>query len=291
MPVITAEGVVGKVLRVFGSTSQVLLINDQTSGAGAILEKSRLQGILRGTPTGELALEKVMADEQVQPGERVLTSGGDDVFPKGMPAGTVSQVFKGKDSFLNIRVRPAAGLDKLEEVLVIIQQEKRTPALAEGDHPRAADILAQRLPSVPEKQAENATKDSGAGSTKSAAQAQSSASSGTPQVLKTEVPKPQIPKADVPKVDLPKSQAAQPFEPKLRDNAAAGATHAESHSEPAKTVVEQKTASGPVTISDIEPVPAKTNTKPPPAKPPTGTSQSAKPVPSTQPAAPKSQPQ
>ncbi len=61
MAVITADGVVGKVLRVFKSTSQVLLINDQTSGVGAILEKSRLQGVLRGTPAGEVVLEKVMS--------------------------------------------------------------------------------------------------------------------------------------------------------------------------------------------------------------------------------------
>ena len=83
MAVITADGVVGKVLRVFRTTSQVLLVNDQTSGVGAILEKSRLQGVLRGTPLGEVVLEKVMSDEAVQPGEKVVTSGGDQIFPKG----------------------------------------------------------------------------------------------------------------------------------------------------------------------------------------------------------------
>ncbi|MGA8202075.1 MAG: rod shape-determining protein MreC, partial [Candidatus Sulfotelmatobacter sp.] len=52
--VITANGIVGKVLEVFPSVSQVLLINDQTSGVGAMLEKSRLQGVLKGTPDGEV---------------------------------------------------------------------------------------------------------------------------------------------------------------------------------------------------------------------------------------------
>src|SRR3989442_6952393 len=85
MPVITADGVIGRVLKVYPSVSQVLLINDQTSGVGAILEQSRLQGILRGTPAGEVILEKVMSDETVQPGEKVLTSGGDQIFPKGLP--------------------------------------------------------------------------------------------------------------------------------------------------------------------------------------------------------------
>jgi len=152
MAVITAEGVVGKVLRAFRTTSQVLLVNDQTSGVGAILEKSRLQGVLRGTPLGEVVLEKVMSDETVQPGERVVTSGGDQIFPKGLPVGTVTKVSPGAELFLNIRVKPAADLSRLEEVLVITQQEEKTPASAEGTPPmRAADILAQRLPSVPDR--------------------------------------------------------------------------------------------------------------------------------------------
>ena len=153
MAVITADGIVGKVLRTFSSTAQVLLIDDQTSGVGAILEKSRLQGILRGTASGDVVLEKVMSDEQVQPGENVLTSGGDLVFPKGMPVGTVVSVDKGSESFLNIRLKPAANLAKLEEVLVITKKESKTPALADTGSARAVDILAQRLPSVPQQPA------------------------------------------------------------------------------------------------------------------------------------------
>jgi rod shape-determining protein MreC len=152
MAVITAQGVVGKVLRTFRTTSQVLLVNDQTSGVGAILETSRLQGVLRGTPLGEVVLEKVMSDETVQPGEKVVTSGGDRIFPKGLPVGTVTKVSPGAELFLNIRVKPAADLGRLEEVLVITQQEEKSPASAEGVPPmRAADILAQRLPSVPDR--------------------------------------------------------------------------------------------------------------------------------------------
>jgi len=82
MAVITADGVVGKVLHVYRSTSLVLLIDDQTSGVGAILDKTRLQGILRGTPSGEVVLEKVMSDEAVPAGEQVLTSGGDGFIPR-----------------------------------------------------------------------------------------------------------------------------------------------------------------------------------------------------------------
>jgi rod shape-determining protein MreC len=70
MAVITAGGIVGKVLRVYPSTTLVLMINDQTSGVGAMLEKSRLQGVLRGTPDGAVILERVMSDEQVTPEKR-----------------------------------------------------------------------------------------------------------------------------------------------------------------------------------------------------------------------------
>ncbi|MGB6679664.1 MAG: rod shape-determining protein MreC [Terriglobales bacterium] len=159
MAVITADGVVGKVLRVFRTTSQVLLMNDQTSGVGSILEKSRLQGVLRGTALGEVVLEKVMSDETVQPGEKVVTSGGDQIFPKGLPVGTVTKVSPGPELFLNIRVRPAVDLSRLEEVLVITQQEEKEPALADGASPmRAADILAQRLPSVPDRPPDDPSK-------------------------------------------------------------------------------------------------------------------------------------
>ncbi len=150
MAVITADGIVGKVLMVYPSVSQVLLINDQSSGVGAILDKSRLQGVLRGGANGEVMLERVMSDEQVAAGDVVLTSGGDRIFPKGLPVGTVSHVSNGKDLFLTIKIKPAANLSKLEEVLVLLEKQERQ-AVAEEKRVRAADILAQRLPSVPDK--------------------------------------------------------------------------------------------------------------------------------------------
>src|SRR6266481_1519955 len=157
MAVITADGIVGKVLNVYPSTSQVLLIDDQTSGVGAILDKTRLQGILRGTPSGEVVLEKVMSDETVPAGEQVLTSGGDGIFPKGLLVGKVTKVSTGNDLFLNIRVRPAADLSKLEEVLVVTKIDERQAQPDRAGASRAVDILAERLPTVPSKP-ENAVK-------------------------------------------------------------------------------------------------------------------------------------
>src|ERR1700756_4132227 len=72
MAVISAQGVVGKVIQVFRHTAQVLLINDQTSGVGTILEQSRLQGVLKGKPSGDLVLDNIMSEEEVKPGDRVL---------------------------------------------------------------------------------------------------------------------------------------------------------------------------------------------------------------------------
>ena len=155
MAVITANGIVGKVLMVYPSVAQVLLISDQSSGVGALLEKSRLQGVLRGTPNGEVVLERVMSDEQVPEGEIVLTSGGDQIFPKGLPVGTVTHVGNGKDLFLNIKVRPAADLSKLEEVLVLVEKQERQAVADDSAREKAADILAARLPSVPDKPADS----------------------------------------------------------------------------------------------------------------------------------------
>jgi rod shape-determining protein MreC len=156
--VITANGIVGKVLEVFPSTSQVLLINDQTSGVGAMLEKSRLQGVLKGTPEGEVVLQRVMSDEKVAVGDSVLSSGGDRIFPKGLPVGTVSRVSPGREMFLNIQVKPAADLSRLEEVLVVTEKQEQSAVAQSGTRVRAADILAQRLPSVPDKPAVDAAK-------------------------------------------------------------------------------------------------------------------------------------
>jgi rod shape-determining protein MreC len=181
MAVIPADGIVGKVLVVYPSVSQVLLVSDQSSGVGAILEKTRLQGVLRGTANGEVVLERVMSDEQVPVGETVLTSGGDRIFPKGLPIGTVAKVSNGKDLFLNIKIRPAANLSKLEEVLVLVEKQDRQATAEDSVRVRAADILAQRLPSVPDKPVADAKAVEGAAAGKNGVAATSNAAKPQPQ--------------------------------------------------------------------------------------------------------------
>jgi rod shape-determining protein MreC len=180
MAVITPDGIVGKVKEVFPLSSQVLLINDHDSGAGVILENSRLQGIVKGTPLGELQINDIMSDEKVEPGERVITSGGDRIYPKGYSVGTVVAASPDRDNdpFQVIKIKPAADIGRLEEVLVITKMTDDSQTATSGPAPmRAADILSQRLPSVP-KVDPNAPGTPGAAQTGVPAAAKSSPTPG-----------------------------------------------------------------------------------------------------------------
>lgn len=135
MAVITPDGVVGKLRDVFSHTSQVLLINDQTSGAGVLLSTTRIRAILHGSPTGRLEISNLTPDARIKPGETVLTSGGDQVYPHGLPVGTIESIAPDPDHtpYTLIQLRPAANLNQLEEVLVITGTESTLPAPAQKD--------------------------------------------------------------------------------------------------------------------------------------------------------------
>ena len=172
MAVISPQGIVGKIMAVLPASAQVLEIRDPDSGVGVILEKSRLRAVLKGTVDGQAVLRYVMGDEKVEVGERLLTTGGDRVFPRGLPVGTVTSVAPGPDAFLSIVVEPAAALDRLEEVLVVTRVDEAPADAAEAEGPRrAAEILAQRLPGISQKPApeNSAQKPTGAASPKDAA--------------------------------------------------------------------------------------------------------------------------
>ncbi len=120
LAVITPDGIVGKVIAVFPHTAQVLLVTDPLSGVGCIIQKSRLQGVLKGAGRNLLELHYIMNDEQVSPGEVVLTSGLDQIYPKGLLVGTVADAGAG-NIYKKIVVKPAAKLDQLESVVVLLR--------------------------------------------------------------------------------------------------------------------------------------------------------------------------
>ena len=136
MAVITPDGIVGKVRDVFPHTAQVLAINDQSSGAGVILESTRIRGILRGNAAGQPQIVDVIRDQRIKPGEKVLTAGGDQIFPRGLPVGVVEKVVNDpeRDGFVDVIVKPAAHLDQLDEVLVITSTEPRFPPGSAAGH-------------------------------------------------------------------------------------------------------------------------------------------------------------
>ncbi len=160
MPVITADGIVGKVKDVFPHTSQVLLVTDPTSGVGVVLEATRTSGILKGRPFGQLQVVDISPDSRIKSGDPIVTSGGDQIFPRGLPVGTVDRVVPDPehDPLVDVLVHPAAHLAGLDEVLVVTNvgdslspQEAKdiaaSEAESEAEQKRASDILSERLPS------------------------------------------------------------------------------------------------------------------------------------------------
>jgi len=128
--VMTPSGIVGKVIAIFGHTSQVLLITDTSSGVAAALRESRVQGIVKGTGQNTIKLQYIMKETPVTPGETILTSGLDRIYPKGLVVGTVAQVTEG-NIYKIIQITPAVLLDRLESVLVVLRpRSKEMQALA-----------------------------------------------------------------------------------------------------------------------------------------------------------------
>src|ERR1700730_1574993 len=119
MGVITPDGVVGKVIESYANTAQVLLLTDKDSGVGALLADSRIQSPVGGTGEPLLFMKYVPNDDSVNNGEHVVTSGMDRIFPRDLPVGTIVEI-KAGNPFKQIRVRPAANLERLEEVIVLL---------------------------------------------------------------------------------------------------------------------------------------------------------------------------
>ena len=120
LPVVTPEGVVGKTVAVYPHTAQVLLITDPSCGVGCMLGESRLQGILKGGSQDRCELQYVMDEEKVSAGEAVLTSGLDQIYPKGLLVGYIVRSEDG-NIYKHIVVKPAVPLSRLENVLILFK--------------------------------------------------------------------------------------------------------------------------------------------------------------------------
>jgi rod shape-determining protein MreC len=123
MAVITPDGIVGKIVEVFPRTSQVQVITDRESGVGAMFTVTRTHGIIKGNGGPYPEMDYIVNDEKVHVGDEVITSGDDRIFPKGLPVGVVSQD-RASNPFQIIRLRSAAHLDRLEDVLVLLTEKE-----------------------------------------------------------------------------------------------------------------------------------------------------------------------
>ncbi len=122
MAVITPDGAVGKVIETYRDNAQVLLLNDKEAGAGAMIVESRIQGAVGGSGEPLLILKYIANDDKVAVGEKVVTSGMDKIFPRDIPVGTIQEVKPG-NTFKTILLQPAARLDRLEDVIVLLSQQ------------------------------------------------------------------------------------------------------------------------------------------------------------------------
>ncbi len=121
MPVVVFDNIlVGKITEVFKDSAKVLLITSPNSKIPALIQESRIQGLVSGTKKESLSMDSVSKDLKVETGNKVITSGLDGIFPKGMLVGEVSEVkiFEHK-MFQQITLNPAVNLEELEQVFII----------------------------------------------------------------------------------------------------------------------------------------------------------------------------
>jgi rod shape-determining protein MreC len=119
MAVVAPTGVVGRIVTVAARASKVQLLVDRNAGAGALVERSRAQGVVLGSGEDLLRMEYVSGTADVKQGDTVVASGIDGIYPKGFVIGKVEKVDGGAGIYKVIRVRPAVDFNRLEEVLVV----------------------------------------------------------------------------------------------------------------------------------------------------------------------------
>jgi len=120
LPVLAPQGLVGRVIEVYPQYAKVMLIVDRKSGADAMVQRTRVRGVLKGKGGNRCSLDYVPKNADVQVGDLVLASGLVGLYPKGLVFGKVSAANKKNPGvFQEIEVTPSADLSTLEEVLVV----------------------------------------------------------------------------------------------------------------------------------------------------------------------------
>jgi rod shape-determining protein MreC len=136
--VLSVDGAVGQVLRAGAGHADVLLLTDGLSAAGARIQDTRLRAVAAGDGGSTLQLGFVPRSDRsgVKEGDLVVTSGDDGVFPPGVPVGRISTIEMPETGlFLEVEVTPAAPLDRLEEILVIVDSGGGPFSLPGADFP------------------------------------------------------------------------------------------------------------------------------------------------------------
>jgi rod shape-determining protein MreC len=120
-PVLSPDGLVGRVITVAGPYAKVQLITDRAASVGAMVLRTRRQGVARGggRGSGGLELDYVPLQADVRPGDRVATAGIDGVYPRGIPLGTVVAVEPGGQLFHRIQLAPAVDFGSLDQVYLL----------------------------------------------------------------------------------------------------------------------------------------------------------------------------
>jgi rod shape-determining protein MreC len=137
-PVLSATGVVGRVFAVGPHAARVQILLDRDAGAGVVVERSRVPGVVAGQVTGsssgtdDLLLKYVPGRADVVVGDVVVTSGLDRIYPKGLAVGRVRAVGESTGLFREIRIEPSARFATLEEVLVVTGPPLVTAGALEG---------------------------------------------------------------------------------------------------------------------------------------------------------------
>ncbi|OIO37956.1 MAG: rod shape-determining protein MreC [Candidatus Omnitrophica bacterium CG1_02_46_14] len=118
--VLSESSVIGKVVLCGPAISQVLLISDPKSRLGAVIQRTRQEGLLFGTSFGDCHMKYISIDTEVKSGDTVVTAGFGGFFPKGLPIGTVERVWKEPGQIYQVaQIRPLMDLNQIEEVAVI----------------------------------------------------------------------------------------------------------------------------------------------------------------------------